>query len=173
MTKKIVAILLATLMSATMFASIGVADIDVEIPEDAPEDMEIPDVLPNQQMINIDDKESKSRRNVNLDMSNFGMSNTGGDYTYVHYRVYNTGTDDITETFYDYSYLKYSGSWHKYPGTDKTVNGLDSGEYYYHSYTVDFPQGWYWFCADSDTYDDVDDEYDETDNYIIRLHYFV
>jgi len=106
MKKKIFDIMMATLMTATMFAGIAtVSATTFIIPEDAPDDVELPTVSPHGQMIDVKDEEVKSSRSQkNLEMGSddvtFKNRPLKGD-TIVEYKVHNTGDVTITTTIDD------------------------------------------------------------------------
>jgi len=163
MKKKVLAVLLATLMSATMFASIGVADIDVEIPKDAPDDVEIPNELPLKPMIKINDdkQDSKSDKPDLWIPSKPDTTSAGNNFWYVDYSLRNIGSTDITnDDWYDSFWLYEGGHW------NEVDNITITGETILEDRTKDMPDDFYFQaspgyragCAWADAANDIDEE---------------
>jgi len=178
MNRKILVILLATLINATMFATIGVAEIEAEIPKDAPGDIEIPEKLAVEPILKIDDKiekdEGKSTYDWNLyfDDSVFDIDNEG-DGQRISYRVWNTGTDDITWNWYDRGYIKLSGVWTDWEDSEiYNTDTLIVDDYYDADYWCEFPGGWHWYNQWTDPDNDIPEDVDWDDNDGLKLWNF-
>jgi hypothetical protein len=176
MKRKIIAILLATLMSATMFASIGIADMVVEIPEDAPKDVDVPTTFPEEVMVLIKDKPSGSKSSLpDLEVANLGRSREGDNYYEVWYRLYNTGEADLVDAdFTDKAYLYNSGRWNAIAASEIDHTDFDLDEETYSAYFNWYfypPTGWKTLSQWTDIDEEIE-EMNENNNYQSMLWYW-
>lgn len=168
--------MMATLTSATMFAGIAtVSATTFIIPDDAPDDVELPTVSPHGQMIDVRDEEVKSSRSQkNLEMGSDDVTFINrplhGD-TIVMYKVHNTGDVTITDTIDDGTWWRRGpGDWDLFIEKAHTED-LSVGHSYEDSYIYDFPSEWHWVCQETDCHELIVEQY-ERDNEVYRYFHF-
>lgn len=167
MKKKYLAILMATLMTATMLSSIAMAE-----EETPPDDVEIPDSLPEEPLNAIKDDHPESGRGYpDLIVTNLGRQYHSSNETWeVWYRLYNNGDADIVdEDFTDKAWIYASGHWNGIAASEIDHTDFDLAEDTYSSYFNYYftpVSGWHVLSQWTDIDDDVDEgNYENNNNY--------
>jgi len=177
MKKKYLAILLATLMSATIFAGLATVSAD-----EIPEGVEVPDTLPIEPLIDVKDENLKSRESLpDLEVSHFQIDDKLGTLHYrMKYKLYNCGDADIVYAqFTDFAWYYHSYQWREI-GTSETFHSSItilaeqySNWFYWEWYP---PQGLkfvsQWTDINGDIEEMVEEDDDPTNNYKTGLFLF-
>ena len=168
MEKKLVATLLATFMYATMFASIGVAEIDRELLDNDIDDVGIYNTPLINSIIKVKDEHIKSGRSLpDLDIVDLTITRVGDNYYEICYRLYNAGEADIVNAdFTDKAWIYYEGSWVAIENSE--INHIDfdldedeySGWFCFYFYPT---TGLHSFSLWTDIYNDVSEIIEDDD----------
>ena len=179
MNKKIVAILMVTLMSATMFAGMAtVSATRVIIPDDAPKEIEVPDKLPIESILYIDDAGEQSRSgHWDLYLDSMSHEYKSGHEYEISYTFWQYGQDDLYgySDWCDESWIRLNGNWVLFHTIDHDkYDRFESHEDYDVSYNDNVDQGYHWFHHYLDADNDIPESgtNPEDNNDLLRLWYF-